>query len=228
MKRWLVRISVCLFLGTITTVAVAWGSACFMLVNQEFDEHDCVEAREWGADQDWSIAREDRLGATYVGSLRIATKYEKIRRTDPSPRELLPHWAPLDQPLSDFTSGAASSEIRHLEARGWPFRAVWYEAGRVLDASRRFGAAGGILLPPSARSIGQYERALPLRPIWSGFLINTLFYAPIWFGLFFGFTRAKRFVRTQRGRCPRCGYDLRGQMHTGCPECGWNREAHSS
>lgn len=30
--------------------------------------------------------------------------------------------------------------------------------------------------------------------------------------------------RTARSICPRCGYDLRGDLDAGCPECGWNRE----
>lgn len=25
------------------------------------------------------------------------------------------------------------------------------------------------------------------------------------------------------GKCPMCRYDLRGELDTGCPECGWNR-----
>ncbi len=25
--------------------------------------------------------------------------------------------------------------------------------------------------------------------------------------------------------CSRCGYDLRGNLDAGCPECGWNRES---
>ncbi len=65
-----------------------------------------------------------------------------------------------------------------------------------------------------------------MRPIWPGFLIDTLFYGAIWFGLLFGFgaTRtALRALRTRRGLCPMCGYDLRGNLDAGCPECGWNR-----
>ncbi len=27
------------------------------------------------------------------------------------------------------------------------------------------------------------------------------------------------------GRCPKCDYDLRGDLSSGCPECGWQREA---
>jgi hypothetical protein len=29
--------------------------------------------------------------------------------------------------------------------------------------------------------------------------------------------------RQQRGQCPTCGYDLKGEHAAGCPECGWNR-----
>ena len=54
-------------------------------------------------------------------------------------------------------------------------------------------------------------------------VVNTLFYAAIWFGLFFVMGRTRRFIRTRRGRCPRCGYDLRGEFADGCPECGWGR-----
>jgi hypothetical protein len=68
--------------------------------------------------------------------------------------------------------------------------------------------------------------ALPMRPLWPGFVLDTLFYAAIWFGLFFGFASAKRAIRRRRGRCPMCGYDLRGApgLAAGCSECGWNRE----
>jgi hypothetical protein len=27
----------------------------------------------------------------------------------------------------------------------------------------------------------------------------------------------------RRGNCPECNYDLRGELASGCPECGWNR-----
>ncbi len=34
-------------------------------------------------------------------------------------------------------------------------------------------------------------------------------------------------LRAKRGRCLACGYDLRGNLEHGCPECGWRREATS-
>ena len=31
--------------------------------------------------------------------------------------------------------------------------------------------------------------------------------------------------RPRPGHCHKCGYDLRGNLEHGCPECGWRREA---
>ena len=63
-------------------------------------------------------------------------------------------------------------------------------------------------------------RLLPLRPLWPGFAINTIFYAAIlWFVMLGPFT-ARRIIRRKRGQCIKCGYDLRGAEHEACPECG--------
>ena len=66
-------------------------------------------------------------------------------------------------------------------------------------------------------------RYFPLRPIWPGFAIDTLVYGALWLGLLVGFGATKRALRTRRGHCPQCGYDLRGDLDAGCSECGWNR-----
>ena len=71
-------------------------------------------------------------------------------------------------------------------------------------------------------------RALPRLPILPSFIINTLCYAAIWFGLFFGIgaiRRWRRTIRRRRARCVKCGYNLRGDFSVGCPECGWQRES---
>ena len=63
---------------------------------------------------------------------------------------------------------------------------------------------------------------LPLRPLWPGFAINTVFYAAILWLLTLGLLTARRMIRCKRGRCIKCGYDLRGTSGGGgvCPECG--------
>ena len=63
-----------------------------------------------------------------------------------------------------------------------------------------------------------------VRPIWPGFAINTVVYAIILWLLICGPFIVRRDYRVWRGRCPECGYDLRGDLAAGCPECGWNRE----
>src|SRR5687767_7531158 len=59
---------------------------------------------------------------------------------------------------------------------------------------------------------------LPYRPIWSGFAINTIFYAAILWMLFAAPFRVRRWRRIRRGLCPVCAYPI-GQSPT-CTECG--------
>ena len=72
---------------------------------------------------------------------------------------------------------------------------------------------------------GTQYRLAPLRPLWPGFAINTLFYATILWLLVPGPFVLRRFLRVRRGLCVACGYDLRGDFSQGCPECGWQRAA---
>ena len=37
----------------------------------------------------------------------------------------------------------------------------------------------------------------------------------------------RRYARRLGGRRLACGYDLRGDLERGCPECGWRREVAS-
>jgi hypothetical protein len=76
-------------------------------------------------------------------------------------------------------------------------------------------------LPSYAFRWSRYDNS-PGELIWSGFAINTIFYAAaLWF-IFAIPATVKRLRRRRRGQCIHCGYDLRGQP-TGsakCPECG--------
>lgn len=59
---------------------------------------------------------------------------------------------------------------------------------------------------------------LPIRPIWPGFLINTLFYAAILWLIFAGPFALRRTIRRRRGCCPACGYPV--GVSPRCTECG--------
>ncbi len=83
------------------------------------------------------------------------------------------------------------------------------------------------ITPPKPRDWTKpYAKSVPMQPIWRGFAVNTLLYAFL-FALFaFGpsLFRARRHSRNRnRGRCPKCGYDLLGNFADGCPASGWGK-----
>ncbi|MCW5757391.1 MAG: hypothetical protein KIT54_09165 [Phycisphaeraceae bacterium] len=81
--------------------------------------------------------------------------------------------------------------------------------------------------PPNTDPLDRF--ALPLLPIWPGFLLNTCFYAILTFALIRTPRLALRARRRRRGRCKRCGYDRAGlDAGAACPECGAGAPARRS
>jgi hypothetical protein len=74
----------------------------------------------------------------------------------------------------------------------------------------------------SAIGMSWTSPAIPLLPIWRGFGLNVVMYGTAVFLLWAGPGAIRRSVRKRRGRCVRCGYDLRGlpDAEAKCPECG--------
>ena len=92
----------------------------------------------------------------------------------------------------------------------------------MLDPSMRAvnPPVGGIQV--SERFASESDRftrpTLPLRRIWPGFAINTVFYAMILWLLFAAPFALRRRIRIRRGLCPVCGYPV-GESDI-CTECG--------
>ncbi len=157
------------------------------------------------------------------------------RDFDPKPIEdLLPRWANDDSWEPFF--------VRVYEGRGWPLLALscTHETSMAAIIAQLTSKAKVTSLTPKgailtgltpARSVRGFfvPRTLPLRPIWPGFTVNTIFYAAILWLLTLGPFTARRIIRRKRGRCIKCGYDLRGTSGGGggCPECGWQRSKSS-
>ncbi len=104
---------------------------------------------------------------------------------------------------------------------GWPWPAmtcgVHWET-QIFNSNVIYSVSGGIQLPRDAEF---NPRALPLRPLWPGFAVNTLVAAAAWWTLLWTATALRRGWRRQRNRCTRCGYSLRGlPAGSACPECG--------
>lgn len=114
--------------------------------------------------------------------------------------------------------------------RGFPFLAMTHHAALSLNWGAgqytRFVPPGfqGILnggirfeRPPAPGGIPQ-ALILPLRPLFPGFLLNTLAYAILAWTAVASLTNSRARLRTRRGTCPKCAYDLTNL--TTCPECG--------
>jgi hypothetical protein len=100
--------------------------------------------------------------------------------------------------VPDFETVVVHLFAVRLYSSGWPLRSMRSERTLHLDRDAK--------------------TPIPWLPLWPGFLVDTAF----WGGAAFivcsvpGFVR--RGVRRRRGRCVRCGYELKGLAV--CPECG--------
>lgn len=65
----------------------------------------------------------------------------------------------------------------------------------------------------------QRDIVLPFHPIWSGLIINTLFYTALIWGVVSGPGVARRAFRKYRNRCPACAYPIGTSAI--CTECGY-------
>lgn len=168
---------------------------------------------------DWRRTGTRFLHITYSAVEFVPAPIRRVERIRP----LIPaecRGAALDWARADMVVG----DFRGIDLRGWPMLAMWCvpaDSGGTVSHDARFGLViEG--LRPSRRQWYQRVPTLPLLPLWRGFLVDTLFYAAIWWAVFTGFAQARRGIRSGRGRCMRCGYRLQS-AERGCSECGHGR-----
>ena len=240
MKHRLFKLVVFLLLGAVTTVGVSW--FCVLRTTWgRWEDLFTVEVGSWPLTSPrWEVAGEMTFGATVITSslecdwkpfsneFHIGSGYDPIETW-------LPRWA--------FPRAARPDDLHptcdwHLAetASGWPFLAAYSSmlwkllgpggegSGAEIDAKIYGGITGPWLQPPETE---WWQFALPLKPLWLGFALDTLVYGALWGGLLLVPRLGRRFVRFSRGCCGSCGYDLRGEFSSGCPECGWRREAEA-
>ena len=232
MTRLARRLLVCLLLGFVTTVAVAWACAAWV---DPFTTIQPSPRRSGGAIrgpgyQQWMVGAMDAFGARRIRS-QWDVGHPKVAQLDRvgivffgPPEPLIPGWAPFLVPPPDGPS--LSTHTRVADARGWPFLAMWsglsYD-GNLQPPTKIPTIMRGLVLNPDAMSGPSPDttvRMLPLAPIWSGFLADIAFYSLIWLVLLMLTVASRRALRSRQGCCVICGYDLRGTPHGKCPECG--------
>ena len=250
-KGWILRITVCLVLGVITTIAVAWG--CAVWSEATFGRMGTQVATEATLDFLRRAGWEPRQTTTDWGYTHSIQEWRGFGASD---------WFVIETAVQQQTSNLLINGmfnfdfcIAHISRFGWPLRSL---VGGHLDPAGNGVGATTWLSPwrPRARgNVGanpidrrtqtpmlkwQYsmsvavpkklgplrlpaDRRLPVHPIWIGFIIDSIFYAAILWILTLNAALLNRYRRLVRGRCPNCGYDLRGDSGGGCSECGWQR-----
>ncbi len=193
----------------------------------------------------WRVWRLKRPGARRLLSIQYiifrwnAEERSKITATAISkpfsswniaPRELRPNYR---------------QSVTIIDGRGWPLQTLFWIATSDEDAGPRLPGAGtvevgfpqgmiawisadfepryALRLQRAPTSLEEWylgNPALPLRPIWRGFAINTIFYAVILSALWCAAVKLRHLIRHKRGFCTICGYNLRHADHAVCPECG--------
>lgn len=220
MNRWIVRAIGVLLFGFIVSLIIAvsiWLSAGRPAPDPLDDSEiiSTVSATDlaiwgrcrsvgWPARPDWAwdefgFGRCCRTLHTVTGGFNIAEVTDE-------------EWDRRMRQRSEYTVDVAEA--------GWPVRCLalefWWESHYPTPFTEQ----------TSGLQLGRI--LLPNRLLWRGVLLDTLFYSVV-VGLFlFGALEGRGRLRRARGRCIKCGYDLRGDLDTGCPECGWNREKETA
>ena len=235
MERRLTKLVVFLLLGAIVNVAVAWGMRFWSdlrrqggtVVSLDDVPGELLPEFRWtatsgpwyarirlagtGLDESWFVWTNaaGELGSLYPRYSMSAYTWTSHRRVS---ARMIEQWR----------QGLAY-HVSLVEVRiGWPEKSF---IGRHCVKPNLIPTTyeGAIRLPDSLIRLtrGKSRFDLPIKPIWSGFAINTILYAAILWLLSLCPSATRRLIRRKRGRCIKCGYDLRG--HSGgevCPECG--------
>ncbi len=239
MKRRLTKLVVFLLLGAVVNVAVAWGCALGLPV-LSWDGPFWRSSRTGDPAPYWVVQQLERPGAMRYTWLHVPYDFDNapgidlgvFREIEPVDLDDIPRWSRLDytNPPPQKYRGWSSHFID--DARGWPVLAMSSFTAEGVDPVKDallFRSSGGFSVPEELRPKPLFvdvedewfnRPIIPLRPIWSGFAINTVCYAVILWVLTLGPFTARRFIRRKRGHCLKCGYDLSHAEHEVCPECG--------
>ncbi len=190
-RKRITRAILCLLLGAVTTVGVAWGCATW-------------SSARWSAFPDveesngFCILRADGFGyrARQPHGARFAEGEPLYWRNELPPGRSAAGWP----------APALRSHVEPLRIESGRLASGWDLP--VAEIIRRGVPTNR--LPAVIRS--HTDRRIPLLPRWGGLTADTLFYAAPWWLILITPGALKRWRRRRRGRgrCIHCGYDLTG------------------
>ncbi len=208
MKRRLFIIAICLLLGAVVNICVAWVRV--VLAKSPIPLSLIDEDADWPRDvpDHWPpcchIHEGSALALHVYGSHAIGDI------------------APVSEGAMQGGSRATVYFI-YVYRVGWPLYTLqWEHSGEgVLTTTGSIDFASWLVLvgnvPPAF--ILRAGRRFPIRPTtWLAIATNTLFYATLLWLLLYGPFALRRLLRLRRGLCPKCAYPM-GESAV-CTECG--------
>lgn len=226
-RRWIMRIALCGAIGAAITVTVAWG--CALWIEADFSGPGGMSMPA-GTRLTWDYWIPKRPGATLIYRVPqvVESADSQVLGFWNDGRKAVPSWSRVFEPVAE--SLRAQSVMFIEDARGWPLLSLRSETTVTPEvdyspfppsmgatSNDREQIRAGIRV---AVERGSGRVVLPLLPIWSGFAFDTVLYGVLACAMLFGPGTLKRAIRRSAGRCPHCGYDLRGNESGMCPECG--------
>ena len=189
MKRRLLIAAVFLLAGAVVNVAVAWGCNWLAPTPQVFRPLPDLDAKI-----DWPHAVPDGWPSRPI----FLADGTSVGRTTTVPIS------------GDFQYRIIVSQY------GLPLQSMEYHMLLTTPDNQRPSPFTWTIV--AAWQTSTFAGTVPLRPIWSGFAVNTIFYVTILWLLSGGPFRLRRFIRVRRGLCPACAYP-HGESDV-CSECG--------
>jgi len=196
------RIFLYTLLGACLTVVSSWTIAWATNTPEANYNFELVSpSRTWAATCFTSAGIRDCLLFPRPSNRTLDKRYTRIA------------WINVEELPSD-------ADLVIIESYGWPFLAV--SGSLYIYKDKTVGISGGWKFGTRLKT-GSTEipYLLPYRPVFWGFLADTLLYALLSFGIKRSILWQLSQSRGRRGHCLQCGYNLRHQHGQGCPECGW-------
>jgi hypothetical protein len=200
----------------ITTIAVAWACALWSTVDSQTLQYLHVQ-NAGGKEIAWTWNQRRGAGVRWVW-----IEPGVFRLDPPDPRAAPPRFVQLpDEKIS---------LVRYL-ASGWPMTCMnarlverskgGVRAVRVAGARQIVFAWDYAYIVAPAAAIDPYTaKLLPLNPHVPELIANSIFWGMVWYVVLLAIANVLGRIRSRKGVCGQCGYDLKNLTGSRCPECG--------
>ncbi|MCH8822723.1 MAG: hypothetical protein IH984_04370 [Planctomycetes bacterium] len=209
MKRVVLVNLLSLILGMGATVSSAW--LAFLLPREVIVLNDSYLV--WEQSKSWALYSCRRIGEWHWTAIHYSyDSSAAIHISDVT----IPKWSRL-RDLPDYKARDPIPTMLDF-GYGWPFISMSFSF-----EIQRDWLTGTVISQEVTGTFGSLN--LPVKVNTWGFVGDVFFFAILFLLSLVAVIGTRRRWRIQKGKCPICCYNLRSEFSTGCPECGWGREA---